>query len=212
MPFREWNFDFRELFWEYPGTLRELREWPFHSKSVFPEIGVVPRLLIKKAYVKIDVSLRVKVFFLLRWGNPGDCWHLHYVKSCVKMCFGNFVAIALHQKSRFILFLTKQCDYVCCKCTAYPIQASAFSCLYIIPSIQTNHPALCIKTLTYVTHQNFRDKVELFKMYSDIFLCFGLSVFEDHRFFRIWCTTSLVYTSKVAQPKGPSQQNIWPIF
>ena len=40
--FREWNFEFRELLREYPGTLRELREWPFHSKSVFPEIGVVP--------------------------------------------------------------------------------------------------------------------------------------------------------------------------
>ena len=29
-----------------PGTFPELREWPFHSKSIFPEIGVVPRLLI----------------------------------------------------------------------------------------------------------------------------------------------------------------------
>ena len=44
--FREWNFEFRELLREFPGTLRELREWPFHSESVFPEIGVVPRLLI----------------------------------------------------------------------------------------------------------------------------------------------------------------------
>ena len=44
--FREWNFEFRELLRECPGTLRELREWPFHSESVFPEIGVVPRLLI----------------------------------------------------------------------------------------------------------------------------------------------------------------------
>ena len=43
--FREWNFEFRELLREYPGTLRELREWPFQSESVFPEIGVVPRLL-----------------------------------------------------------------------------------------------------------------------------------------------------------------------
>ena len=43
--FREWNFQFRELLREYPGTLQELREWPFHSESVFPEIGVVPRLL-----------------------------------------------------------------------------------------------------------------------------------------------------------------------
>ena len=29
--FREWNFQFRELLREYPGSLRELREWPFHS-------------------------------------------------------------------------------------------------------------------------------------------------------------------------------------
>ena len=54
MPFRAWNFafresvsEFRELLREYPGTFRELREWPFHSESVFPEIGVVPRLLNK---------------------------------------------------------------------------------------------------------------------------------------------------------------------
>ena len=52
MPFRESNFafresvsEFRELLREYPGTLRQLREWPFHSESVSPEIGVVPRLL-----------------------------------------------------------------------------------------------------------------------------------------------------------------------
>ena len=52
MPFREWNlvfrernFEFRELLREYPRTLRELLEWPFHSESVFPEIGVVPNLL-----------------------------------------------------------------------------------------------------------------------------------------------------------------------
>ena len=37
--FREWNFEFRELLREYPGTLRELREWAFHSESVFPELG-----------------------------------------------------------------------------------------------------------------------------------------------------------------------------
>ena len=43
--FREWNFQFRELLREYPGTLRELREEPLHSENVFPEIGVVPRLL-----------------------------------------------------------------------------------------------------------------------------------------------------------------------
>ena len=45
--FREWNFEFRVLLRECPGTLRELREWPFHSESVFPEIGVVTRLLNK---------------------------------------------------------------------------------------------------------------------------------------------------------------------
>ena len=51
--FREWDFSFRELFSElrellreYPGTLPELREWPFRSESGFPELGVVPRLLI----------------------------------------------------------------------------------------------------------------------------------------------------------------------
>ena len=37
--------EFRELLREYPGTLLELRECPFHSESVFPEIGVVFRLL-----------------------------------------------------------------------------------------------------------------------------------------------------------------------
>ena len=48
MPFREWNFafreslsEFRELLRECPGTLRELREWPSHSESIFPEIGVI---------------------------------------------------------------------------------------------------------------------------------------------------------------------------
>ena len=55
--FREWNFKFRELLREYPGTLQELREWLFHSESVFPEIGVVPRLL------KIPCFLRCEDFF-----------------------------------------------------------------------------------------------------------------------------------------------------
>ena len=45
--FREWNFQFRDLLREYPGTLPELREWPFHSESVFPEIEVVPRITSK---------------------------------------------------------------------------------------------------------------------------------------------------------------------
>ena len=46
--FRKWDFAFRDLFSEvrellreYPGTLPELREWPFHSESVLLEIGVV---------------------------------------------------------------------------------------------------------------------------------------------------------------------------
>ena len=43
--FREILSELRELLREHPGTLPELREWPFHSESVFHEIGVVPRLL-----------------------------------------------------------------------------------------------------------------------------------------------------------------------
>ena len=39
--FRERNFEFRKLLRECSGTLRELREWPFHSESFFSEIGVV---------------------------------------------------------------------------------------------------------------------------------------------------------------------------
>ena len=55
--FREWNFEFRELLREYPGTLRELREWPFHSESVFPDIGVVPRLLILLNLIVFAVAI-----------------------------------------------------------------------------------------------------------------------------------------------------------
>ena len=51
IPRMEWNFvfresrsEFRELLREYPRTVRELREWPFHSESVLPEIGVASRL------------------------------------------------------------------------------------------------------------------------------------------------------------------------
>ena len=57
--FREWNFEFRELLREYPGTLRELRQWPFHPESVFPEIGVVPRLLRSSAEKNILAFLVV---------------------------------------------------------------------------------------------------------------------------------------------------------
>ena len=41
MPVREWNFVFREWNFEFRNLLRE---WSFHSESVFPEIRVVPRL------------------------------------------------------------------------------------------------------------------------------------------------------------------------
>ena len=67
MPFREWNFafresasQFRELLREYPGTLRELREWPFHSESGFLAIGVVPRLL-KGAVVIFAIFVKTLV-------------------------------------------------------------------------------------------------------------------------------------------------------
>ena len=41
----KFQIPFPELLREYPGTLRGLREWPFRSESVFPEIGVVSSLL-----------------------------------------------------------------------------------------------------------------------------------------------------------------------
>ena len=79
MPFREWNFvlqewnfKFRELLREYPGTLRELREWPFHSESAFPEIGVVPRLLncgyLRESANLEDFVLILGSFFLILVG------------------------------------------------------------------------------------------------------------------------------------------------
>ena len=63
--FREWNFEFRELLREYPGTLPELREWPFPFESVFPEIGVVPRLL---NYWEWDVIYYIQ-----------NCFRINYV-------------------------------------------------------------------------------------------------------------------------------------
>ena len=81
MPFREWNFVFREMNFEfrellreypgtlpelreYPGTLPELREWPFHFESVFPEIGVVPRLLNKERTLSfLSLSFWISLFF-----------------------------------------------------------------------------------------------------------------------------------------------------
>ena len=63
MPFREWNFsfreslsEFRELLREYPETLPELREWPFHS-SVFPEIGGGPQASENCALLKAPLIL-----------------------------------------------------------------------------------------------------------------------------------------------------------
>ena len=60
--FREWNFEFRELLREYPGTLRELREWPFHSESVFPEIGVVPSSKFRRRLEVGEVSSKHTCF------------------------------------------------------------------------------------------------------------------------------------------------------
>ena len=64
-PFREWDSTFRKLLSElryllreYPGTLPELREWPLHSESVSPEIGVVPRLLIFGTLLRSRVVAR----------------------------------------------------------------------------------------------------------------------------------------------------------
>ena len=55
--------ELRELLQEYPGTVPELREWPFHSESVFPKIGVVPRLLAIEC--KSPVSSHHMVSFAL---------------------------------------------------------------------------------------------------------------------------------------------------
>ena len=33
-------FELRELLQEYPGTLPQLRKWPFHSESVFPLVAL----------------------------------------------------------------------------------------------------------------------------------------------------------------------------
>ena len=51
--FPQWLRDFRELWFSY----RELREWPFHSKSAFPEIVVVPRLLTRDSREVRDVRV-----------------------------------------------------------------------------------------------------------------------------------------------------------
>ena len=45
MSYSENQFLDSQLLRQYPATLREIQEWPFHSESGFPEIGVVPRLL-----------------------------------------------------------------------------------------------------------------------------------------------------------------------
>ena len=73
MPFREWDFSFRELFSElrellreYPRTLPEPWEWPFRSESVFPESGVVPRLLRTYNWGAANGGLRDGVYANLR--------------------------------------------------------------------------------------------------------------------------------------------------
>ena len=75
-PFREWDFSFRELFFElrellreYPGTLPELREWPFRSESFFPKIGVVPRLLIYGGTTNKGLGLVASVLFQIDLSN-----------------------------------------------------------------------------------------------------------------------------------------------
>ena len=106
MPFREWNFsfrespsEFRELLRKYPGTLPELREWPFHSESVFPEIGVVPRLLKenhefgKKTGLAKDSSERI---IFVRF-SPGGC-------NCFKIC----INLTIH-----VLILMKAAELIC---------------------------------------------------------------------------------------------------
>ena len=48
--------------------------------------------------------------FLLRWAIlltveiDGATKHLHYVKTCVKMCFGNLITIMLRQETCLKLF------------------------------------------------------------------------------------------------------------
>ena len=61
MPLREWNLAFweslseiRELLREYPGILREIREWPFHSER-FWGIWIVPRLLIQESDSRLPI-------------------------------------------------------------------------------------------------------------------------------------------------------------
>ena len=61
MPFREWNSYCENQFLNSESCsenileLRELREWPFHSESVFPEIGVVLRLLMQEKHFQQGV-------------------------------------------------------------------------------------------------------------------------------------------------------------
>ena len=50
---------FRELLREYPGTLRELREWPFPSESVFPEIGWSPAECTAVAAMRLRMRMRI---------------------------------------------------------------------------------------------------------------------------------------------------------
>ena len=73
--FRECNFEFRELIREYPGSLREFREWLFHSESVFPEIGVVPHpILVRKTHSRLKISIPGPLFFCRRPKAVRETW------------------------------------------------------------------------------------------------------------------------------------------
>ena len=63
-----------DLLLEYAGTLRELREWPFHSESVFPEICQDPR---KGGFSK-GVSVESSVTSEETKSTQG-CWPQQYI-------------------------------------------------------------------------------------------------------------------------------------
>ena len=105
MPFREWNFAFREsvselreLLREYPATLQQLREWPFHSESVLSEIGVVPMLPKFKRGFKQGPSC------LQNWTLPKE------LRSAQAYDFGTFVSeTSLFRLDRVSFSTSKWC-------------------------------------------------------------------------------------------------------
>ena len=52
---------------------RAPRIWSFHSESVFPEIGVVPRLL-RCAIMQVSNSMRHQIFFAVVFGAKFRAW------------------------------------------------------------------------------------------------------------------------------------------